>query len=143
MRAGDKNGVSPSGDEPIIGNFPYVPLTVRSDSRAINIMRLLHSTQVTYQATSGNGNYATLEQLYTVNLIDQYLKTGKFGGYNFIVVKRDLVQGASPAFFYAAATPDRYNLTGIRSFYVDEIGVIRGADKQGAPATVDDPPVEQ
>jgi hypothetical protein len=34
-----------------------------------------------------------------------------------------------------------YGEMGIRSFYIDTSGIVRGADKNGAPADVNDPPV--
>lgn len=43
--------------------------------------------------------------------------------------------------FALAATPIDYEKTGRRSFYLDSGGTLRGADKQGAVATLDDPPV--
>lgn len=40
------------------------------------------------------------------------------------------------------ATPKEYRKTGRRSFYLDETGLIRGADHAGEPATANDPPVD-
>ena len=39
------------------------------------------------------------------------------------------------------ATPQSYRKTGRKSFYIDETGVMRGADKNGVTATNDDPPI--
>lgn len=41
--------------------------------------------------------------------------------------------------FSLAATPNEYGKTGRRSFFLDSGGVLRGADKQGAPANSTDP----
>ncbi|HEX8686771.1 MAG TPA: hypothetical protein VF654_09720, partial [Pyrinomonadaceae bacterium] len=45
--------------------------------------------------------------------------------------------------FEATATPKTYGKTGRRSFYIDEAGKVRAADRKGQPATSDDPAVEQ
>src|SRR6266851_10365184 len=71
-----------------------------NEGSAQSSLRTIHSSQGTYQATIGNGNYGTLLQLAAQNLIDPVLKTGSKSGYNFAVTKTDLVAGASPATFF-------------------------------------------
>ena len=46
-----------------------------------------------------------------------------------------------PRSFELAATPVEYGNAGRRSFYLDSKGVLRGADKHGAVATIDDPEI--
>jgi hypothetical protein len=46
-----------------------------------------------------------------------------------------------PAKFTATATPRLYPKTGRRSFFIDESGEIRGAEKNGATANAGDPPI--
>jgi hypothetical protein len=50
---------------------------------------------------------------------------------------------ASSDKFEATATPKLYGKTGRRSFFVDESGKVRAADRRGERATADDPAVEQ
>jgi hypothetical protein len=45
--------------------------------------------------------------------------------------------------YTVVATPKEYGKTGRRSFFLDETGVIRGADHNGNPANASDPPVDQ
>ena len=40
--------------------------------------------------------------------------------------------------YEVTATPTEYGKTGRQSFYLDESGIIRGADHGGEPATVAD-----
>ncbi len=47
-----------------------------------------------------------------------------------------------PPVFELAATPQQYGKTGVRSFFLDSTGKLRGADKQGAPATIVDPIID-
>ena len=59
---------------------------------------------------------------------------GKLARYRFEV-------RVKPNGFEATAVPENYGVTGKQSFYLDETRTMRGADKQGAKATVSDPPV--
>ena len=43
--------------------------------------------------------------------------------------------------FFLVSSPKEYGKSGKRSFFLDSSGVLRGADKQGAPATAADPRV--
>jgi hypothetical protein len=48
---------------------------------------------------------------------------------------------ASLRLLYSVAGLRRIGVTGVRSFFMDESAVIRGADRQGGPANQDDPPI--
>jgi len=75
-------------------------------------------------------------------LVDAELAAGSKSGYTF----RYVIVGASavgaPARYALAATPLVYGTTGRRSFFVDENGLIHGADRQGTLASGADPRVE-
>jgi len=84
------------------------------------------------------------------NLIEEELASGNRGGYVFVLTivpapkPKDAKEGASenPEFtFTLTASPAEYGKTGKRSFYLDASGALRGADKQGAVATAEDPKV--
>ncbi len=47
-----------------------------------------------------------------------------------------------PPVYELAATPQQYGKTGVRSFFLDSTGKLRGGDKKGAPATIADPIIE-
>jgi hypothetical protein len=75
------------------------------------------------------------------SLVSKELATGTAGGYHF---RYRVVSTADPnnQTFELAATPDDYGKTGRRSFFQDGAGRIHAADKHGAAATSDDPPLE-
>ena len=95
------------------------------------------SAEATYQSTTGNGNYGTIEELGKEKLIDYVLAEGHRYGYLFRV-RREIFSSESPASFEIVAVPRTYGRTGRRSFYMNETGVIHTADKKGAAANPSD-----
>jgi len=75
-------------------------------------------------------------------LISAELAAGRLEGY---AVRYRIVpppNESHPAEFELAATPTDYPKSAMRSFFIDSTGVLRAADKHGAPATVADPPLD-
>ncbi len=103
---------------------------------AIRSVRNLVNSQSTYSDTTGR--YAPdLEALSNEGLIDSVLASGTQGGYTF----RMTVGSDSRSFTVNARPVTRSERTN-RSFYSDQIGVIRYT-KEDRPATADDPPLGQ
>ena len=103
-----------------------------NEGSAQSSLRTIHSAQATYQATTGNGSFATLAQLGGASLIDPVLTTGVKSGYNFTIPAADLVAPAVGvlAQFMAQADPQvdaGVSQSGTRQFCVTEDGVMRGA----------------
>ena len=75
------------------------------------------------------------------SLVSKELAAGAAGGYHF---RYRVISTADPnnQTFELAATPDDYGKTGRKSFFEDGAGRIHAADKHGAAATSDDPPLE-
>jgi len=78
--------------------------------------------------------------LYVMGLIGPWLASGTCRGYYFGVWT------TSGGRFYPSelrirAQPSVYGVTGIRSFYVDQGGQLRGADRNGGQAGPNDPPI--
>jgi hypothetical protein len=71
-------------------------------------------------------------------LLSTRLASGTTDGYRFryriVTGTNGLIEG-----FELGAVPDTYNKTGRRSFFLDSKGQLHAADKEGAPATADDP----
>ena len=114
-----------------------------NEGAAQSSLRTLHAAEATYQATKGAGNFGTLSELAAEGLIDSRLATGTRSGYKF-TVELTTNEMNYPG-FAVVGVPMTYGgveATGIRSFYVDETGVIRGGDKFGRPATKEDLPVD-
>lgn len=132
IRGADRQGAPANADD--------LPIPVNcSESGTINIMRNFNGAQATYN--SSTGNYGTLIQLVKSGLIGEYLADGENCGYLYSVAVTPRT-GNIPAKFQVRATLQQYGVSGIRSFYIDETGVLRGADKGGAEANIDDPPIE-
>jgi hypothetical protein len=137
----DRNGGDAGPTDPLIDSCsPTIAHAL--DRRALVGMRVIHSAEATYQATVGNGNYGTQGQLVNAGfLMNPYgpVSTPALGHYWSIT---PIGVSPQPTGFKAFATPLSYRETGMRSFFVDETGVIRGLDRQGMPANESDPPIE-
>jgi len=126
------------------------------EQNAIATMRRVASALKSYQSAYGNLP-ETLEQLgpppqggispETAGLLDSDLAKGLAGGYRlrYSIVPATGEENESErnkaAGFTLAATPVVYGKDGRRSFLLDASGTLRGADKNGAVATVNDPTV--
>ncbi len=103
---------------------------------AISSMRNIATSQITYQATIGQGSYAPdLATLFSSKLIDSVLGAGTKDGYMFFLT-------GDGSKFSIVARPEIYEETGNRSFYSDESGVVR-YNTGDRPATVEDKPLGQ
>ena len=112
-----------------------------NEGATLSTLRRIQSAQDTYQATTGEGQFGTLEQLVSARLVNPALADGKNYGYKFTVKVKEVDYADQPG-FEAVAVPETYGSSGIRSFYVDETGVIRAADNRGAMATALDNPLD-
>src|SRR5437868_7822596 len=114
-----------------------------NEGSSISSLRTLHGANVTYQSTTGNGQFAaSLSALQTANLIDSVLsgataatsaKSGYFYTYNGAGATNN------PSIFDVKAIPSAssgFTATGTRTFLIAEQGVIYyGA--QGTAPTID------
>jgi hypothetical protein len=124
---------------------------------AIAALRQVSGALKSYQSAYGDLP-ETLEQLgppsrdgaspEAAGLLDSELAKGLAGGYRlrYAIVPVGGEENESErnrtAGFSLAATPVVYGKDGRRSFFLDSGGTLRGADKNGAVATTDDPTVE-
>ena len=98
-----------------------------NEGSAQSSLRTIQSCQLTYQATTGRGDYGTLAQIRSDFLTDAQLGSGTKSGYNFAVTPSG--PGVRPALFYATAVPTRtagVGKTGTRRFGISEDGVLHG-----------------
>ena len=108
-----------------------------NEGSAQSSLRTIHSSQATYQATAGNGAYATtLAALNTANLIDSVLSSGTKSGYNFAIVE-PAGTGATAVFGATAypTTTSGVSQTGTRRFGITEVGVMYGDTLGALPTT--------
>ena len=105
-----------------------------NEGSAQSSLRTIHSSEATYQATAGQGNFGTLVQLGPQagggqGLLDAVLSTGTKSGYNFVITPTALVVGGAAASFVATANPQvaaGISQTGTRKFCTTETGVMAG-----------------
>ena len=98
-----------------------------NEGSAQSSLRTIQSCELTFQATTGRGDYATLAQLRGDFLTDMVLGSGAKSGYNFAATPT--APGIRPAMFYATAAPQvttGVGQTGTRRFGIAEDGVLRG-----------------
>jgi type IV pilus assembly protein PilA len=105
-----------------------------NEAAALNSLRTISTAEEGYQETVGGGEYGGLEDLSREGFIKGGMTAEVRSGYRYELS----VSGDS---YELTATPVDYPNSGARSFYLSDEGVIRGADKNGAPADADDPPV--
>ena len=98
-----------------------------NEGSALASMRVVFSSEATYQATSGAGQYGSLADLATAGLIDSVLAASGTGtpksGYAFTATP---IVGTTP-FFDASTIPSSFSglsATGTRSFATNEGGVM-------------------
>ena len=107
-----------------------------NEGSAISSMRTLHGAQMTYQATTGAGNYAHtgatvdtsgLGLLQTAGIIDSTLGGGTKSGYNFVGTATDAATGSPASFFFSAVPSSTSTITGTgtRKFGIETQGVIK------------------
>ena len=142
VRGADKNGAVADANDPVIDTCSFYGDAAGNERCVIQTVRSMHGAQMTYQATTGAGNFGTLSQLIAAGIINSAMASGTLYGYAF---KIEIVNSMPnvPAFFSFKATPLNYPVSGRRSFYIDVDGVVRGGDKQGQPADRNDPPINE
>ncbi|GAB4330369.1 MAG: hypothetical protein Kow0099_00910 [Candidatus Abyssubacteria bacterium] len=113
-----------------------------NETSAIGSLRTIASAQSTFQSavgtdadTDGTGEYGGLALLsnQTPPYIDETLGGGTKSGYRYTIVTTG-VADSDEVSWWATAYPTQYGRSGIRTFYVDESGVVRFRDAGGAPA---------
>jgi hypothetical protein len=107
-----------------------VLVTAANETAAMARLRAIAAAEARYMVESG-GEYGSLDQLIQGQHISDPSR-GKLTGYRFEI-------HVKPGGFQLTAVPERFGVTGTRSFYVDETNIIHAADKKGAPATASDP----
>ena len=109
-----------------------------NEGSAQSSLRTIQSCELTYQATTGRGDYGTLAQIRGEILTDAALGSGVKSGYNFAVTPS--AAGVRPALFYATAVPTvtaGIGQTGTRRFGITEDGVLHGDSGGGLAVYAD------
>ena len=113
-----------------------------AESSALSTLSFIRETEDTYKKSKGA--YGTLDELVPKPRADAPRVP------DFHPLARKNLDAASYRIellavgdkYSVSATPKDYGKAGRRSFYMDETGIIRAADRAGQPATADDPPID-
>jgi hypothetical protein len=128
----------PDGD----GDGEEQALTIAAnEAEVIATLRAIHSAQAAFKAKP-NAEFASLDQLVKQRLLAPERAALSQHGYKFEVAIA-ASQPNSPSAYSVLALPETYGLNGRRSFYIDQSGVLRGADKEGGGADPKDPAIVQ
>ena len=100
-----------------------------NEGSAQSVTRTIHSAQVTYQSTTGGGDFATnLAALDSADLVDSTVGGGEKSGYDFATANVTFQRGVRPASFAVTANPSTpaagVTQTGTRSFCSATDGVM-------------------
>ncbi len=104
-----------------------------NEGSAISAMRTLHGAEVTYQSTTGNGDFGSMTELRTAGLIDTVLETSETNGksgYQFTVetVEKAAETSASFGALGTPVTTSGITATGTRDFVIATQGVVFRGD---------------
>ena len=108
-----------------------------NEGSAQSSIRTIHSSEATYQTTSGNGTFGLLTDLAGVSLIDSVLALGSKSGYDFTII--DMSGTGALAQYGEVAVPTNtsgVSQTGTRRFAMTQVGVMHGDTTLSAPADV-------
>lgn len=128
-----------------------IPNFIRSrmsanEANATGSIRTISTGEISYQASgveampNGLGKFGTLNSLGAgvTPFVDQNLAAGLKHGYSFEVVPS--VEAGEIARYVATGTPAILGATGVKSFFVDESGVVR-FESSGVVPTSTSPPL--
>jgi hypothetical protein len=104
-----------------------------NEAAAVSQLRMLVAAEDEYAAGKKDGHYGSLDELVQAELMSKE-PLDRFG------YKIELTLSGNK--FQATAVPIEYGKSGNLSYFVDESGVLRGADHSGGPATIADPPIQ-
>lgn len=141
---GSKAVVEPKTEAPTSDDTDAEAIAGEVSANEASVMATLQTIQAAeakYIAKAGAGAYGTLDQLEKAGLIDKAQAATNQHGYLF-EVKIGADKSGSSAAFGVSAVPQTYGMSGRNSFFLDQSGAIRGADKEGGPADATDPPLK-
>jgi type IV pilus assembly protein PilA len=123
----------------------------RNEASAVGSLRTISTVEVTYASTHGKGFSATLAALgppakgvaasaAAADLIDSVLASGQKSGYILEYTAGAPESDGRILHYTVSARPATVGVTGVRSFFTDESGVIRSTSEDRA-ANAKDPPL--
>lgn len=109
-----------------------------NEEAALKSLKSLHAAQRTFRLGDKDGdgtkNFGSLKALHKADLIDRYLGAGTRMGFVFKLVLGSPGDSKGEYLYAVTATPLKRGLSGERSFFMDQTGVIRVSEKGVATA---------
>ena len=105
-----------------------------NEASALASARTIHSCEMAYFSTVGNGEYTDLPTLALHTLTDNVLGSGTKSGYSFAITPT--ASGVRPSLFFTSAvplTPSGPAQSGTRRFGMTEDGTLHGDTSLSAP----------
>ena len=118
-----------------------------NEASALATLRIIASSEATYQSTAGAGQFGNLAALYNQRLVDVVIGSAAIGGgtpKNGYLFSAESVSGVGVPAFDAKAQPSVHTsvsvvtATGIRSFFISEAGVLFFNSTATAPTCTSD-----
>src|SRR5437867_3738111 len=106
---------------------------IANERNTIGSLHMIASAEAQYRSGKGAGSFGSIDQLIADEMISKEFIENH--GYRFELT-------LSGTKFEVTAVPVEYGKTGKTSYYVDETGVVRGADHGGGIATLSDRPIQ-
>lgn len=108
------------------------PPTLQNERYAIGMMYTIAYAEQQYKSKKGGGACGTLEDLIAADLLPKdFIEKSNY--------KFEIMPSGDK--FEATAVPLEYGKSGTLSLFIDQTGVLRGGDRNGAVATASDPQI--
>lgn len=113
----------------------------RNETSAVSSLLSIYKAEQSFRSTNSLRAYGVLRELSSAGLIETALGSGIKGGYQFEVrLEADSFEAVATPVIYGSRWD--FKRTGIRSFYINQSGIIRDADRGGSEATASDTPID-
>lgn len=128
IRGRDKKGAVATSSDPAINEDPKA-----NERLAWTKLRAIYTAEQMLWAE--RGRFASLDEINELGILGRNSPEAQSDGYRFVITVDD-------ESFLAHAIPVTYPTSGRRSFCMAQDGELRGADKHGAMASLNDPVIE-
>jgi hypothetical protein len=110
-----------------------------NETAIVPIVRQIQEAEARYALNAGQNRFGSLAELKRAGELPGDIASGTYKGYKLEVITNN---DAVPPTFVIHAVPQSYGKTGRRSFVMDDTARLRGADRRGERATLNDPVIQ-
>ncbi|MDQ2856146.1 MAG: hypothetical protein M3R68_07435, partial [Acidobacteriota bacterium] len=113
-----------------------------NEAATIESLKAIQAAEATYQATTGNGSFGSWDELVRCELLNKGLARHEQSGYQFRLQVKSSSDHVVRSFLILAR-PATFNVTGRRTFSLDESGVIRFSPQKDATVASLEPLIDE